>query len=168
VSPCSARFALWLAVLEQFRGCKRICKDGGVGIDSSCYEHPTVRQQNGRCLSRALAISLVGIKLPLAASNNSAVARRSVPLPPGAIRTFPSLSRVVVCDSRGVFMPPVEVNVPLVGSKSSAEPRALPSASRPPITSTMAAIGSLENHELMPQGKNLGMQRCAGPKPSTN
>src|SRR5271169_1652748 len=39
---------------------------------------------------------------------------------------------------------------------------------RGPQTEASVATGSLENRELMPQGKILGLQRCRGPKSLPN
>ncbi len=52
----------------------------------------------------------VGEKLVLIGSNSSAESSNVVSLNPPATRTFPLLSNVAVCNSRGVFMLPAEMN----------------------------------------------------------
>jgi hypothetical protein len=60
----------------------------------------------------------------------------SVLLSPAATRTMPLGSKVAVCSKRAVFRLPVKVQLPLVGSYSSALAKALKPVI-PPATRTM-------------------------------
>src|SRR5689334_12444847 len=78
----------------------------------------------------------VAVKVPAAGSYVSAVCivgstvwpvviRSELVVPP-TTSTLPSASGVAVCHSRGIVMEPVALNVPVVGSNSSASPVGTP------------------------------------------
>ena len=91
--------------------------------------------------ARPTAIDPVGVNLPAAGSYSSADLRLSAPSmksAPPATRTRPSFSRVAVWPHRASVIDPVGLNLPVVGSYSSAAAvleltlpvRALPPATR--------------------------------------
>ena len=85
-------------------------------------------------LSRGVCIEPVGLNVPVDGSYSSAEARMPEPASPQpdppVNRTRPSCSRVAAEPARATVMEPVGVNVPVVGSYSSA---AVP---QPPVKST--------------------------------
>ena len=80
----------------------------------------------------------VELNKPVAGSYNSADARTRgliEPSVPPVIRTLPLASKVAVCPTRAVDMDPVELNEPVPGSYSSADPT--PEPPSPPVTRTL-------------------------------
>src|SRR5215469_9011145 len=94
--------------VESLRGCEGISASIGTPND----EHFSAAQQGCGVLDRAVVILPVRVKVALAGSQISAVARVPVELLPPVTRTLPSMSNVAACSSRASIMLPVAVKVP--------------------------------------------------------